>query len=362
MRRLLLLLPILVIALSGCKGKLPTMLTAAKRNTSQNVTSITPLVLGKPAHEFSGELVFGREPMEGVQKDDLVIVTWQTSLDKVPEFFFHNHLYPKVRYLQYVSELDDVPVLSQIRAHQAKGDVVEGLSVLKVIYKTHQYLGHMQYDWPFKIIQNGKLVAVAFSEDLDETVSKVIAGKFDTAKQASDFVQQNLALRLADRTWSRMIQPYDEGTISFESLSANILAALKSMKSETMKGHIASDYLYIAGCRRWPEVSKVITEIAKTESVAYAAQNDLERHLQHPECRERVLNDFDLALKDKVFRSHSGSCRYLAIAAIALDKKDVAKQLLRDMMLARNLKPRYASETREFFRQEYDDLMYRASH
>jgi hypothetical protein len=359
MSRLLWLLIGVMFAIAGCKGKLPTGLTHSKRSNTSDVTSASPLVPGKPVHEFTGELVFGPEPLEGLRKDDLIVVTWHINYKKVPEFFYHFHLFPKVRYIQYVSETDYLSVKNQIEAFQARGQETEGLSVLKVQLSKSQYFWRTEFDCQFKIVQNGILKATANSTDLDDTISKVIAGKFDTAKQASDFTNSVLEGRIAERSWYQMVAPLDQGKISFTEFTDTYMKWLDSHWKPWDFGYY---YLQWAGCRRWPEVSKAVSKLAHLNLAFYPAITDIDRHLTHPECRNRVLNEFDIALKDKSFRLHAGSCQQMVEIAIHLNRKDLAKALLKDMMLAPDLKPLYAKEIRDSFQQEYEDLMLKATH
>lgn len=360
MSRRLLALFIIVLFSLGCKGKLPKSLTSTKRNNSSNVTSKDPLELGKQVHEFSGELIFGSEPLEGLRKNDLVVVTWNTvGSAKVPEFFHHYNLFPKVRYIQYVSESDAQVVLSQIKALKAEGRETDGLSVLRVQGKTSQHLGRCYYDPNFKVVQNGLLVAEASSGNLDNTISKVIAGKFDTAKQAASYTNFLLESRIAVRSWYRMVEPLDRGKISFAEFT---IEYLKWLDGQGKKWNFGDYYLRWAECRRLPEVSKAVTKLDKLNMSQGLMIIDIERHLSHPDCRTRVLNEFEIALNDKSSRLYAGSCRQMAEIAIQLNKKDLAKELLNEMIRAPHLKPLRAKETRFYFQQEYDDLMWRATH
>ena len=110
------------------------------------------------------------------------------------------------------------------------------------------------------------------------------------------------------------------------------------------------------------EISQLLDLIKPTDSVARSLEFDIERHIDRSEFRPRLLRELDIALKNKQLDDEPSACQQLADFAIRLDQKKVAQILLKKMMAAPSLRPRYAKVLRDRLEQDFDDLMWRATH
>lgn len=356
MRHSLVLSLIVVVALNGCKGKLPIGMSKL-RTFKFDATQLHPLKPGDPAHHLVGELIFGPEPTQNLGIDDITVVSWDLDVDKTPNFFYHYKLTPKVRFVQYVTEKNDQAVLNRIAALKKRGESIEGLSVLKVDYSTHGHLWFSRFGFQDHLVQNGIVRAGANDETLDPTIFALIEGKFDTKKQLTDLNISYLDYRRGERRWDKMFEAYESHSKSLRQLTKESCAEISKSRDVFVRDYFAQCILSEAACMRWSEVAPIFEALRSTDSLGYFVCLDFDLHRGHDECDDRLKQELELAYHDPASTKNPGYCRTMAKQALKYGKKQIARNLLTKMMASDSLKPRYAKLIRQFFQDDFDELM-----
>ena len=310
---------------------------------------------GMPAAPFEGRLRLGILPSKGLKKGDLIIVTQSLGFHSSPQFFYHYKLFPRVRWVQYVTQ-DKSDALIKNILQLAKTETTEGLSVLdydpKVIrpWRTSP-LG------PFTLVQDGMIVAQCQEKDLDSTVIRVLAGKFDQVAENKRFLNLVKDWSEEEKIWLAVDKDRYEGKISFASYARNAAKAYATVRGQFQRESFLKSFLWVSECRPLAEISPMFAKFQSDDFIGDAMAMDIERHLGHHECLERVNEEFRLALKFSTTSSASNDNLRLAKVARAYDRRKDVPIFLERMMNSDELKPNYAKLRREYFQSAYDGLI-----
>jgi hypothetical protein len=361
MSRWLLALLLILLATVGCKGKLPKSLIAPK---PIKPGSYTAMFLGGPAPPFDGEIVMGSSATESIKPGDLIVVSKFLALQNTSPFFYHNKLFPKVRWVQYVEPGQVSPTLKRVEELKKEGETVEGFTLIQFdLRKNPLYWTDMNVWGAFTIVKDGRIYGYCDEKDVDRTISSILGGKFDPKEIVAKQNRRRQDFKVFADLWKPIVTSYYERRISHSEFTRQLIPIYPKLVPRE-RSYLLKNYLVVySECRSLQEIQPMLSAFHRgDEWSAFELVHDIKRHVGHNECRPRVLEEYKIAIQDPAIDEFPESCLDLAEVAIDFDRKKEAIKLLNLMINSPNLKGRYAKLWREPYDAAYETLMWRATH
>ncbi|MBI1334212.1 MAG: hypothetical protein GC165_15180 [Armatimonadetes bacterium] len=348
----------ILLAVTGCKGTLPKALKSSPGSILTGKVSTAGLP-GTAAPDFVGEVLFGHSPRD-LSPDTILVVSRDLEMDG-GVYFRHSRFAPQVQWVFLLDSTYAPKVVKNLQKKVEGGDPCDNITIVGYDGKTQVNTWIVSPYHEFVITQSGKILALCNDQDLESMLAKAVQGKIDPATQSATILAQAADFVKAQKVLNSIYPGPDTQFPSFAQIRFKLMSKMNQVGPDG-KGLLAMAIATYSQCRPVSEIRDVLKIVAKLPHPANVLMHEVNSHIGHPDCTERLRTELLIAKADFSLADDPFYCKNYAQVALSLKDKSLAIYFANLMMRAPQFRHRAEKRRRDYYQAEYDDLVYHANH